>query len=415
MTTACYQIPTSRLETLKTKVTRLARRCVKLGLPELTLIEHKADQRSKLVHRKDALGFYIPPAQIVYLDCVWCELVGASPKVSDHTFIAKVEHTAAGNIVSRVASNSTEADLDLTSYRTAKPVCDHCQMARKRNDTFVLQASDGTLKQIGRNCLADYLRSDNVETVVAILDLVNEFNASSDQGEGDESEGGFGGGWYAKPLTVDYVACVISAVRAYGWTAKSSGKPRTTSDDALGLVQPCTSSDSEVRADWYKNQPTDADKAKAIVILDWIKSSTDSSDYMHNLRVSCSNHLLTKMSLVASVVPAYLREVEKWEQERAAKLTDPGFYGTLGAKVETQVTISLVRTFEGNYGVTTLLGMKSKEGHSLKWFASGEKNVDVGKQFMIKGTVKSQELRNGIHETNLTRCKLTPISPTTQV
>lgn len=50
--TACYQVPNVRLETLRTKVARMARRCSKLGLAPLALIEHKASLRSKMVFCK---------------------------------------------------------------------------------------------------------------------------------------------------------------------------------------------------------------------------------------------------------------------------------------------------------------------------------------------------------------------------
>jgi hypothetical protein len=181
---ACYQIVNGRLDELKRKVAKLAKRAAKLGLEPVALIEHKADAR--VLYRGG------PPAKRYELACTWVELTGPSPVVAGHQFLARVMHTEAGNMVSRVDDGST----DLTAYRTAKPICDHCKSARKRNDTFVLRAPDGSLNQIGRNCLADYLRESDVDVAIGIMALSELLSstANADIEEFDEFGGG-GGGW----------------------------------------------------------------------------------------------------------------------------------------------------------------------------------------------------------------------------
>lgn len=400
---ACYQIPESNLDDLRGKVTKLARRCVKLGLPPLALVEHKAADRICVKYDRETRK----PTTYA-MACVWCEMTGASPKVGDHTFIARIEHTEAGNLVSRVASNSDEADLDLTAYRAVKATCDHCHTARYRKDTFLLRASDGSIKQIGRNCLADYLRTDSVDLVVAILDLVDLSRCLGSDEPSEDSEGFGGGGWRIDIETRVYLACAVSSVRRTGWVAKSAGGyAMPTASDAMFLAMPCPG--GKAAQSWKDGQPTEADLTKAAEILVWVKGTTDPSDYMHNLRVACASEgLRDRVSgIVASAVPAYMRQVEKWEMERAAKLADPGYYAPEGTKIEVQdLTVSFLRYLVGQYGVTTLIGLKGPAGHSFKWFASGSKDLEVGQRVNVKGTVKKCELYKGIHETVLTRCKV---------
>lgn len=53
-------------------------------------------------------------------------------------------------------------------YRTAKPVCDHCETARHRKDTFIV-SKDGQTRRVGRNCLRDFLGHASAEALVRYL------------------------------------------------------------------------------------------------------------------------------------------------------------------------------------------------------------------------------------------------------
>jgi len=94
------------------------------------------------------------------------ELVGAArievealPRIAGCEFLARIEHTPAGNLVSKIGNVSVPE-----KYWTAQPICEHCKQSRNRRDTFLLNKLDngvdaGNLIQVGRTCLADYLRS----------------------------------------------------------------------------------------------------------------------------------------------------------------------------------------------------------------------------------------------------------------
>src|SRR6188474_1381037 len=77
--------------------------------------------------------------------------VGEFPRANGWTFVAKIEHTVAGNLISCAPGETLDE-----SYRTAKAHCDHCNTQRGRTETFVIRSPEGELKQIGRNCLADF-------------------------------------------------------------------------------------------------------------------------------------------------------------------------------------------------------------------------------------------------------------------
>jgi hypothetical protein len=392
MNNACYQIPNTRLDSLKVKVARLARRSVKLGLEPVALVEHRAEAR---IECRGGRKFELP--------CTWIELTGPSPVVAGHVFLARIEHTDAGNILARV----DDGELDLSAYRSVKPLCEHCRKVRARNDTFVLRAPDGELRQIGRNCLADFLRSGNVDIVLGIMNLTEEIEAASSEGFGDDGEGG--GGWYAVTTPVEFVVAAVAAVRQCGWVSSKAFEGSPTKNTAAFIAGPRPKRETDA-ADWLKMQPTEEDKARGALIVAWVKASTETSDYMHNLRVAVELAATTGRTegLLASVVIAYERHVEGIERKRreAEKAIESTYFGEVGKRYDVAGTVDRVHYIEGQYGVSTLVCFVDADGHRYKWFATGSKDFKVGETVVLKGTVKKHEEYKGAKETVLTRCKV---------
>ncbi len=399
---AAYQIPNYRLDELTAKVERLARRCVKLGIAPIVATPVHTDTR--IAKRYSALHGL---TRTYKLDCTWVELSGASPVCAGYEFVARIEHTKAGNLIARV---STDETIDLVPFRTVANNCDHCNADRKRRDTFVLRAPDGSFVQIGRNCLADFLRTGEIETVVSILELVDEWRQSTGGGEGD-GEGC--GGHYREEIPVShFLACAVKAVREIGWVSRKAAEitgNEPTSSVAMWAAGAPPHDAKSYRA-WQTMQPGDLDVARSTSILEWIAQSTDASDYAYNLRTACAVEFVTSRTggIIASAVSAYAREVEKVEAAKRSGRPIVGHYGTVGDKIAIEAcSVSFVRAIEGSYGVTTIVGLLSPEGHTFKWFASGSQTFVVGEVYNLRGTVKAHTEYKGRLETRLTRCTLT--------
>lgn len=393
MMAACYQVPNGRMTKLRSAVTRLANRAAKLGLEKVALVEHRAADR--IVELGRGKRYALP--------CTWVELTGPSPVVSGFEFLARVEHTTAGNLVSRVDDGST----DLASFRSAKADCDHCKQSRARIDTFVLRAPGGELKQIGRNCLADYLRSADVEIAIGILRLVEEISDASNGSDPDE-DGGCCGGWTAISTPAEFVAASVAAVRLHGWvSSKAASDERLATRVRAGFICGPRPKGDDNGDRWLAEQPTDEDKARGAAIVEWLKASTDASDYMHNLRVAVALQATTHRTegLLASTVVAYEKHVEGIERARAAGKVPSQHFGEVGKRYELAGTVERVHFVDGSYGVSTLVVFTDADGRRFKWFASGSKDgFEVGKTVAIKGTVKKHEEYKGSKETVLTRC-----------
>lgn len=402
---AAYNIPDSRIPDLRTKVERLARRAAKLGMPAISLVEVKPGPRTKerWSEAKRRNETYILP-------CTWCELRGPSPVLSGYTFLARLEHTDAGNLVSRVPGAGDE--IDLTAWRTALPHCDHCKHKRKRNDTFVLLTPEGSLTQIGRNCLADYIRSANVDVVLAMIDLTHELSKSAEEDEGGDGEGGYGGGYREVLLVRDYVAATVVAVREFGWVSRSAvnaGVQKTPTATHASFIAGRAPSENRAAEEWRRLQPTKEDVEYADRVLEWLKGTTDASDYMYNLRVAAALPEVTYRTrgLLASVVGAYQREVEKKIAQRSVPKVS-AHVGEVGQRLTFRVTLVRKADIDTQWGGLAIHVLEDENGNLFVW-KTGTGSLKYEITYDVKGTIKKHSEYKGKKQTELSRCIATEV------
>jgi hypothetical protein len=384
-----YWVASRNLDVMKGKLDKLNRRATKLGMPPVTM--------SVLGRRvvKEP-GGSVEQSQI--------KLDGAAPKLKGWTFVARIMHGEGGNMVMNVPDQETP-----TRYRTAPPACDHCRSNRNRKDTFVLRSDSGEYKQVGTNCLRDFLGTEDPAMYVLYFSELKEFV--------DDMEGGFGGGRGASEIeTLKFLAATIAVVRKLGFVGKrvaeERGLPTTASrvmDYFFGTSKESQAFQKEVDA---VRKPEDEDKAEKMIA--WARSLKDAGedsleDYLWNLSVA-AERLTVDMKLagfMASLPSAYERAMgASSSQTKREALPAPTLKA--GDKFEGILTVDKVRSWATQYGVTNLHIMKDDAGQIYKWKASKE-NIDEGSRVRIKGTVKGVEpdkYNNNVPTVELTRCKV---------
>jgi hypothetical protein len=134
------------------------------------------------------------------------------------------------------------------------------------------------------------------------------------------------------------------------------------------------------------------------------------TDYEWNLAVAVRQPLVSSKlaGIVASLVPYYLREVERQVVREAElkKVADSQFVGQVGDRLITKVTCAKVITVGENseWGVSYLHRLIDDNGNALVWFSSNAgNNLNPGKTVTVKGTVKKHETRNNVNQTTLSR------------
>lgn len=99
---------------------------------------------------------------------------GDPAKINGWEFLGTIQHVEGANILRSVSGREELPE----AFRTVKPHCEHCEHKRSRKDTFILKSED-TFKQIGRNCLRDFLGHDP-STALALMDMIRELSKGSE-------------------------------------------------------------------------------------------------------------------------------------------------------------------------------------------------------------------------------------------
>lgn len=327
---------------------------------------------------------------------------GVAPRIAGWRLVARIEHTEAGNLVSRAPIGA--AHVDLVPYREAEPICDHCGHKRNRRDTFVLEDESGTLRQVGRNCLADFIRSEDLARGLPLWTLLHEISAS---GEGDD-EYSFGGSKW-DPGTLEFLTYAVAAVRVEGF-AKSGSASATKNSVYFAMgEEPKNNWASKER--WTSLQPTEADAARALVIRQWATACTDTSDYLYNLRIACTLHSVQRNAgLLASAPTAYGRAVEreivKYRQAPAARPVGK-HVGAVGSRLELgSLTVIRIRHSESDWGPKAIVTLVDAESNEVTWFATGAGGFALNTGDVLdacKATIKRHDEYKGRPQTTISR------------
>ena len=380
METVSITINAERREQVTERLEQFARRAVKLGFatPYWTFgpvtIADATD--------KDARRFE-------------CELsLSFEPiKLAGWTFVATLDHaTESGNIVSVLPGQSLPEH-----YHHCSPACQHCNTSRRRNETYVIRnESTGEYRQIGRNCMADFIGVDPRNAIAYCghcLTIESELDAMESTGSGRTMLG-----------TKRYLEYVAATIRLAGWMSRTTAKDmqRTSTADMAANVYWRPHQSPEV-------QITDADTAAAESAIEWALTLADKeplSQYEHNLLVIARNVVIPYKAIgfAASMIVAHNKAMARNAERTAQPVSQ--HVGTIGAKVSTAATLAFVHSFDTAYGVKTIYKFCDAAGNELVWFTSSDVDAGIGDTVQLTGTVSEHGAYNSTKQTVLKRCKV---------
>lgn len=102
---------------------------------------------------------------------------------------------------------------------------------------------------------------------------------------------------------------------------------------------------------------------------------------------------------------------EKAALEEIERKARGHYYGTIGQKIETEVTYTGHVFFDSVYGGGIIYKFDTDDGAHLVWMTSGSLGgndtvVDEGERITIRATIKEHKERHGVEQTMLTRVKV---------
>lgn len=397
------KIQPANLEALRGRLEVLNRRAAKLGCNPVVLEILGEEQ----VERTNDRG--IKYTETLILACVH----GTTPKLAGWTLVASVEWMGEERLIRCVPGLECPEQ-----FRTGDFTCDHCKSSRNRKQVFILRHENGRHVQVGRNCIADFLGGLSPETLLAQAEWLMEV-----QSEMSDAEDGWGGSYAESLNTEEFLAATSIVIRRMGWVARSAANETTvaTADNVWYLLKPYARTEEAKRehARWIEKHnlyvvERDQDLAKEILAWASALPTTGVSDYLYNLGVACRAGFVTNKTagIVASAVQAYLkhqeREAEIVRRQRADAAKVRGHVGTVGKReVFGPLTVRMMKYFDSQYGVKTLVKFEDATGNLICWWASKELDeLEQGDVVTIKATVKEHGDYNGTPQTIVQRAAI---------
>ncbi|MEM4258064.1 MAG: hypothetical protein QXL17_02790 [Candidatus Thermoplasmatota archaeon] len=402
-----YFIPVSLLGSLQNRLDKLNKRGAKLGFPPVTLVEHS--RKLEVVRGyQEAVDIgtisYNEAPKVEYIEL---SIKGQAPKIAGWTFIGKLDHhSLPGSVIVDTAPGYTIPKI----FFEKAPICEHCGKERFRKDTFVLENDHHTYKQVGRNCLRDFLGYDP-NGIVAYFSFFNDLSENLEKEENEFWNRGDRQDWCFNLKEV--LANTVAVIRTYGWISRSLadeiGKT-ATADIVADLFAPTNSYNHDriqTLREKIKFRPEE-DKAETAAALAWLEQQKPSNEYMHNLiAIAKAGQITMKLfGYACSIIAAYQRATEKLRLNKTQNKINE-YVGTVNEKIETTVTVIRMSYIDSFYGTVCLHKMLDDSGHTLVWFAHSESNMKEGMKYQIKGIVKEHNEYQNWKQTVLKRVKVT--------
>jgi hypothetical protein len=327
-----------------------------------------------------------------------------NPKIKGWTFVATLDHSMVGGNLLRVLPGAAPLP---ERFRSVEPNCDHCRKKRQRNDTFVLLSDDGkTYKQIGRQCIRDFIGYD-VEAIAQSAVWLSECLPS--ESDGDE---GYGGGGRSRDIQLHtFMAHVNAMIRNWGWiSGKDAEIQQRTATRSMALSNMFPT--KRDRQEGLVKPLTDADFRIATAALEWAKQLPAKDEYQYNIRLIAEQSAIEFRScgFAASIIPAYARaqdqEIKRAERRKSMKGSE--HLGVAKQRLrDIPATVYGHSVLEGDFGTTHVYRFRDTSGNVIIWYASRTQKIDLNDQVLLTGTVKKLETWEGINQTVLSRCIVT--------
>lgn len=417
-----YKVPADNLPRLQERIEKLNKRAAKLGVQPIVLEVGQPIREEKQVTVKDALGYPVSDPQTgeflkeTVVSIFYPILVkGETPKYAGWTLVAALQHIAANGeneaamFIRTVPGQALPAD-----WRHADQKCDHCQAIRRRLETFVVKHEDGTLKQVGRQCIADFLGHQDPERYAQMAEWL--LSASDIMTEAEDEDGEMGSGRGDRTVWLEtYLGFVAMTIRNHGWLSRTKARELadTHARSATADIAFHAMTERPSKQNPHPPKPEEQDHDLVKKAIEWLRTDlakrSDLNDYQHNLTVICTRDVVISkgFGVAASLLPAYQREMGfvserklRFEQEKNSV-----HFGEAGKREVFDLTVTKIIPSQSDFGATFIHKFVDAKGNIATWFSTG-RQLEIGKTYKIKGTVKKFDEFRGVKQTVLTRCSV---------
>lgn len=398
-----YWVPEHGFAWLDSKIERLNKIAQKLGLPEVGYRVMQEELRDD------------PKDELKQQKILWkhIEMLGEAPRLKGYSFIARIMHSTEGNILKTVPGEELPIE-----FRNVEPRCQHCNLKRRRNDTFVLRKDEtGELTQVGSNCLSDFLEHQSPDAYARFADYMSDLDAELQSMEDDDdgwgSEGGAGGGAGGGYEITSFLRTIYAYIKQFGWLGRGAARERSMSgenvmssvDGALSLQQSRDTKSVEIYRDMMSGLNAEDDQmlTDALAWARGLKEGSEEevnslSDYYWNLTVACASPIVASKTegIVASLPIAYDKAVLKKIQ--------PGPTTVAGQKGQAVVLRGVLEYEEVARG-ENMYEVRTDDNKLVRWY--GEPlTQNAGDPIFLQGVIVSYSKKFTATVTQLAQVKI---------
>ena len=339
------------------------------------------------------------------------------------------------NVIRRLPG---ETSTDLTAFHTAAPVCEHCGLRRRRNETFIVQGPDGAVRQVGRSCLTDYIGADtpekaarHAELILGTVEEIDKISRASGPPRSrlkDPEEASVGveydsaGRPVVPSLTdgnvetegtydpVQYLAFAAASVRRDGFVSRRDEREKGVTATATDARKRFFAA---LRGDTTTSLPDAADVTYAQDAVRWARDMISAKPAAQRTPFESSVLAMTdgrvthqQLPTVAAVLGMYEREQDR----RAKAAASPSRHvGTLKEMHDTVVTVTRKTYRDRDFGQQTYYMLRDQDGNEIRWYSSARAEMEEGGTYRLRGRISKHTEWQGVPQTVMKNCRFEPI------
>jgi hypothetical protein len=308
---------------------------------------------------------------------------------------------------------SFRKDLDHKKYEKYDPCnCDHCHTSRNRKHSWIVyNREDGLERQVGSTCLKDLTDGHTA----SLLEFVSHIYVVLRSLEEYDSLGGSFGGHqddYNFHRTLESIASVVEWMKTHKWENNEYQMCSGYTGEYKKLVKGGTHRQVADKLKLIAKggnakgiTPTSDSLEKAELIIETLSTLEvdDDNDFMKEMSYNLSQPAIPakKLSLVCYAPRAYEQHLQ--DLDREVKKSKMKYVGEIKQRLDFELTVTNVYSFETDWGLTHINSMEDDDGNVFVWKSSHE--LEKGSRYKVKGTVKEHSEYRGAKQTVLTRCK----------
>ena len=383
-----------RLSEFEKLFNRLARKAVKLGLSAPAFrVTGERQELADVYEICDRESRKVGTEMVVVNDI---EITGLDPvRLDGWQFVAKLETAKDKENLIYAIPGTVVPDR----FKTSGCTCEHCNVNRARNFTFVLVHSEsGEYKQVGSTCLRDFLGCNTAEAVALMFAFYGEIVHDLDALRRAEMAGWEGGN--AAHSLRGVVAQSLALQGVFGWLSKSKAYEQGGVSTAYRMR------DKES----LKSAPvTEENFAEADTIIEHFAGLTleeqSENELAHNAHVIAHAGFCSDKSFgLAVALPVCYRMAMRKKAQAEAKAglrASSNFIGTIGERIKgITAVVDRVLSWDTEFGTSYMTIMHDENGNVI---VGKDLGADRGDRIRFTATVKEHTTYDGVKQTKVLR------------